>query len=75
MSAVHKQEDSSVGLGRIWNKIMDKAFDNSDRRKFGIGILGQCLNRKWRRDRIDSDVKEQLADFSDHRYCAVKYLL
>ncbi|XP_014669279.1 PREDICTED: inactive rhomboid protein 2-like isoform X2 [Priapulus caudatus] len=65
--AVPMATEPSVGLQRIWDKVLDKALDNSDRRQLGVGMLGRFLNRKVRRDRINSDVKKQLEDFSDHR--------
>ena len=35
---------SDVGASRIWNRLLDAAFDNSDRRKHGMGIVGRkCL--------------------------------
>lgn len=66
-SAVPTAKEADVGYRRIWDKILDRALDNSERRRLGIGALGDCLNRRWRRDRIDSDVKKQLDDISDHR--------
>ena len=32
---------SDVGASRIWNKLLDAAFDNSDRRKHGMGWGGR----------------------------------
>ena len=35
---------SDVGASRIWNRLLDAAFDNSDRRKHGMGIVGRkCI--------------------------------
>lgn len=34
---------SDVGASRIWNRLLDAAFDNSDRRKHGMGALGRAL--------------------------------
>ena len=44
---------SDVGTSRIWNKLLDAAFDNSDRRKHGMGWGGRVSlvssNRRRRR--------------------------
>jgi len=32
---------SDVGASRIWNRLLDAAFDNSDRRKHGMGFVGR----------------------------------
>ncbi|QQP53244.1 Uncharacterized protein FKW44_005654, partial [Caligus rogercresseyi] len=37
---------SDVGASRIWNRLLDAAFDNSDRRKHGMGVVGRLLHRK-----------------------------
>ncbi len=34
---------SDVGASRIWNRLLDAAFDNSDRRKHGMGAMGRAL--------------------------------
>ena len=40
---------SDVGASRIWNRLLDAAFDNSDRRKHGMGIVGRIVTRRQRR--------------------------
>ncbi len=34
---------SDVGASRIWNRLLDAAFDNSDRRKHGMGAIGRAI--------------------------------
>uniref|UniRef100_T1JI16 Peptidase S54 rhomboid domain-containing protein n=1 Tax=Strigamia maritima TaxID=126957 RepID=T1JI16_STRMM len=46
---------------------MDRALQNSDRRQYGIGLVGRMFGRSFRRDRITSHVREQLDDLDDHR--------
>lgn len=56
-----------VGMQRIWKQVLDRALDNSNRRQYGMGIMGKLLHRSFRKERITSDVKMQLDDFDDHR--------
>jgi len=37
---------SDVGASRIWNRLLDAAFDNSDRRKHGMGAVGRAANAR-----------------------------
>ena len=39
---------SDVGASRIWNRLLDAAFDNSDRRKHGMGFVGR-MGTKYRK--------------------------
>lgn len=67
-SSLEPQTSSSdVGMKRIWNKLLDHAFDNSNRRQYGMGVVGRLLKHSFRQDRITSDVKQQLDDLDDHR--------
>ncbi|KAG1695763.1 Inactive rhomboid protein 1 [Nymphon striatum] len=61
------RDGPEVGFKRIWTRLLDRAFDNSDRRQYGMGIVGRFLRRKFRKDRITSEVKDQLHDIDDHR--------
>lgn len=31
----------NIGMGRIWGRVLDRAFDNSDRRQYGMGFIGR----------------------------------
>lgn len=64
---VPDQEELSVGMRRMWKRITDQLFDNSNRRQYGMGVVGRYLRRSFRKDRITSEVKEQLDDIDDHR--------
>ena len=37
------------------------------KREFGKGLVGKLLNRTFNRSRIDSKVREQMEEISDHR--------
>ena len=61
---------SDVGASRIWNRLLDAAFDNSDRRKHGMGYLGRMMTRRRRAKRRapESSRKRKLGGNSgDHR--------
>ena len=61
---------SDVGASRIWNRLLDAAFDNSDRRKHGMGVVGRALSRRRakRRHPESSPRKKKLGGNSnDHR--------
>ena len=61
---------SDVGASRIWNRLLDAAFDNSDRRKHGMGYLGRLMTRRRRAKRRapESSRKRKLGGNSgDHR--------
>lgn len=57
----------SVGMNRIGDKVLDWCLENSDRRQYGMGLVGKVLQRSFRRDRITKDVRQQLEDIEDHR--------
>ncbi|XP_013788172.1 inactive rhomboid protein 2-like, partial [Limulus polyphemus] len=50
---------------QIWERVLSKASDNSNRREYGMGVVGNLLKRSFRKDRITSEVKEQLDDIED----------
>jgi hypothetical protein len=61
---------SDVGASRIWNRLLDAAFDNSDRRKHGMGIIGRLTTTRRRATRRspESNRKRKLGGNSgDHR--------
>ena len=61
---------SDVGATRIWNRLLDAAFDNSDRRKHGMGYLGRMMTgrRRAKRRAPESTRKRKLGGNSvDHR--------
>lgn len=31
----------SIGMSKIWGRVLDRAFDNSDRRQYGMGFIGR----------------------------------
>lgn len=57
----------SVGMNRIGDKVLDWCLENSNRRQYGMGMVGKLLQRSFRRDRITQDVRQQLEDIEDHR--------
>lgn len=57
-----------VGLSRICGRFLDRAFDNSDRRLYGMGVMGRFFGRSLKRSVMNREpVKEQLEDLEDHR--------
>jgi hypothetical protein len=62
---------SDVGASRIWNRLLDAAFDNSDRRKHGMGVVGRALTGRRRRATRrgpESNTKRKLGgNAGDHR--------
>ncbi|XP_043242732.1 inactive rhomboid protein 1-like [Amphibalanus amphitrite] len=59
----------SVGHRRIWARLLDRLFDNSNRRQYGRGVAAKLFGgRKWRRSVASrADVASQLDDLEDHR--------
>ncbi|XP_006816352.1 inactive rhomboid protein 1-like [Saccoglossus kowalevskii] len=50
------------------DKILDAAFDNSDRHEFGKGLVGEWLHTSYKTQRMDTMVEEQLEKLeADHR--------
>ncbi|XP_037073869.1 inactive rhomboid protein 1-like [Pollicipes pollicipes] len=63
--------DSGPGVGRrrIWARLLDRVFDNSNRRQYGRGLAARVFGgRTWRRSLASrADVASQLDDLEDHR--------
>ncbi|XP_034247424.1 inactive rhomboid protein 1 isoform X2 [Thrips palmi] len=57
-----------VGMSRIGNSFLERAFDNSDRRQYGMGVVGKLFGRSLKRSVARQPrVREQLEDIEDHR--------
>ena len=56
-------------MSRIPGEVLDLAYDNSNRREIGKGIVGDFFNRTYRRDKMDSNIEQQMKDIEqdDHR--------
>lgn len=51
------RSSAHIGRSRIWNRILDSCFDNSDRREYGRGIAGQIFRRTFKESvRKEKDV-------------------
>lgn len=62
------RSSAHIGRSRIWNRILDSCFDNSDRREYGRGIAGQIFRRTFKESvRKEKDIKKQLDEMSDYR--------
>ncbi|XP_071965321.1 inactive rhomboid protein 1-like isoform X2 [Antedon mediterranea] len=61
------QKDMPGRRNKIAEKVMAAAFNHSERRQIGKGLVGRVLNRSYRKQRIDSEVKQQLESIEDHR--------
>ena len=44
-----------------------REFDNSNRRKFAKGIVGNCLNWEVDEDEVTSDVQKQIDEMQNYR--------
>jgi len=54
---------------RIPNKpLLKKKKPKPLKREFGKGLVGKLLNRTFNRSRINSKVREQMEEISDHRF-------
>ncbi|XP_046659942.1 inactive rhomboid protein 1 isoform X3 [Homalodisca vitripennis] len=67
-----KQKDEGpaghVGLSRIYSNHLEGVVDNSNRRQYGMGIVGRLFGRSLKRSVTAREpVKEQLEDLEDHR--------
>ena len=73
MPSVKAQSDYTDGeaafirRNKIQEQVMSAAFDNSDRREIGKGLVGRVLNRAYRSKRMESYVKKQIEEIEDHR--------
>ncbi|XP_031837323.1 rhomboid-5 isoform X2 [Nomia melanderi] len=57
-----------TGATRISPNTIDRIFDNSNRRQYGMGIVGRFFGRSFRKSVSQKpDVRRQLDDFEDHR--------
>ncbi|XP_076621524.1 rhomboid-5 isoform X2 [Colletes latitarsis] len=69
----HQEEGVSLrrdltGATRISPNTIDRIFDNSNRRQYGMGIVGRFFGRSFRKSVSQKpDVRKQLDDFEDHR--------
>uniref|UniRef100_A0A9J7YFP0 Inactive rhomboid protein n=1 Tax=Cyprinus carpio carpio TaxID=630221 RepID=A0A9J7YFP0_CYPCA len=59
------ERESSRRGGRIASKVKHFAFDKQ-KRQYGMGVVGNWLNRHYRRS-LSSQVQKQLEDFHSHR--------
>nr|XP_033335932.1 inactive rhomboid protein 1 isoform X2 [Megalopta genalis] len=58
----------TTGPSRIPSNTIDRIFDNSNRRQYGMGIVGRFFGRSFRKSVSQKpDVRKQLDDFEDHR--------
>ncbi|KAI5723596.1 hypothetical protein M8J76_008494 [Diaphorina citri] len=63
-----RHETTEIGLNRIWDRILDRTLDNSDRRQFGMGVVGRFFGRSYKRSVLSQEpIKEQLDHIEDHR--------
>ncbi|XP_039290855.1 inactive rhomboid protein 1 isoform X2 [Nilaparvata lugens] len=56
------------GASRIHGQILDTATDNSNRRQYGMGVVGRFFGRSLKRSVMNREpVRTQLEDLEDHR--------
>ncbi|XP_058809114.1 inactive rhomboid protein 1 isoform X2 [Phymastichus coffea] len=59
---------AAFGGKRISPSTIDRVFDNSNRRQYGMGIVGRFFGRSFRKSVAQQpDVRRQLDDIDDHR--------
>uniref|UniRef100_A0A6P7G5S4 Inactive rhomboid protein 1 n=1 Tax=Diabrotica virgifera virgifera TaxID=50390 RepID=A0A6P7G5S4_DIAVI len=64
----HGENRPSIGRSRITTSMLERALDNSDRRQYGMGLVGRMFARSFRKSVTQDDkVREQLDDMEDHR--------
>ncbi|GFG40974.1 hypothetical protein Cfor_02952, partial [Coptotermes formosanus] len=57
-----------VGCSRIWSRVLDRVFDNSNRRQYGMSVVGRFFGHSMKRSVTSrKSVREQLDDLEDHR--------
>ncbi|KAK4293054.1 hypothetical protein Pmani_034216 [Petrolisthes manimaculis] len=62
------RSSSHIGRSRIWSRILDSCFDNSDRRQYGRGVTGKLFRRTFRESvRKEKNVREQLDEMNEYR--------
>jgi hypothetical protein len=49
-----------IGFSRATKKIVEKAMDNTDRREYGMGVVGKLFNRSLKKGKLSSDAKKDL---------------
>lgn len=53
------RSSAHIGRSRIWNRILDSCFDNSDRRQYGRGLMGRAFGRSFKENvRKEKDVSK-----------------
>ncbi|XP_025835911.1 inactive rhomboid protein 2 isoform X2 [Agrilus planipennis] len=62
------EQRREVGKSRIFSSLLDNMLDNSDRRQYGMGLIGRIFGRSIRKSITeDEEIQEQLDDLEDHR--------
>ena len=54
-------------MGRIKDSVINSMNENSNRRQLGKGMIGNLLDRQYHPDRMNSYVRKQMDDLSEHR--------
>ncbi|CAL4066401.1 unnamed protein product [Meganyctiphanes norvegica] len=58
--------EAHIGRSRIWTRILDSCFDNSNRRQYGMGMAGRIFKRSLKREKV-KEVRTQIDEMSDYR--------
>ncbi|GLG98309.1 Inactive rhomboid protein 1 [Gryllus bimaculatus] len=61
------QSGPEVGSSRIWSRVLDRVFDNSDRRQYGMGIMGRLFGRRAHHSVVGYPAAKEQLDDLDHR--------
>ena len=57
-----------VGMRRVADKLIDATLVNTNRRHFGIGIVGDLIGTDYRKSRMDTQVEKQMSEMDDYRW-------
>ena len=61
------------GMSRMPETVTDELYENSNKRKIGIGFPGFLTEAQYRKSRIDSDIRHQISEMEDHRWGFVRW--
>ena len=65
--------EARVGRSRIWKRILDHCFDNSDRRQYGMGVSGRMFGKSIRSMRNLSNLQKHDVNQVSHLISTCSY--
>lgn len=55
------------GMKRMADQMVTDVLENPDKRQLGKGFAGFLTDAEYRKSRLDSDIRLQMAEMDDHR--------